>query len=389
MLADTDAGCLITAAQSGAQFGYAMVLPQLVLIPILFMVQEMTVRLGIVTGKGHGALIREHFELGWAIVSAGTLMLSVVGALLTEFIGIAGVGELFGVSKWVTIPLATVLLVGIAFSGSYRRVEKIGVAFGLFEFTFVIAMVMAHPTTQDLVRGLGTIPVGNSAYVYLVAANVGAVIMPWMIFYQQGAVIDKGLGVHDLGRERRDTAIGAVVTQGIMIVSVVATAAALVRTGAHPQLDTVADIVHIFAPVIGSWQAKTFIGAAMLGGAFVAALVVALAGTWGVTEVLGWKHSLNERLDRRNIGFYTMYTLAHVIGAILVLADFDLVNLAVGVQVMNAMLLPIVLGFLLLLEAKLPKRYRMRGVYKWVVTALCLIIMIFGLYMIGPLVGLW
>lgn len=105
MLADTDAGCLITAAQSGAQWGYTMVLPQLLLIPILYMAQEMTVRLGIVTGKGHGELIRENFGFGWACLSAGTLALSVVGALLTEFVGVAGVGELFGISKWITIDL--------------------------------------------------------------------------------------------------------------------------------------------------------------------------------------------------------------------------------------------------------------------------------------------
>nr|WP_283805133.1 divalent metal cation transporter [Lentilactobacillus rapi] len=126
MLADTDAGCLITAAQSGAQWGYAMVLPQLLLIPILYMAQEMTVRLGIVTGKGHGALIRENFGKFWAWVSAGTLAVSAVGALLTEFVGIAGVGELFGISKWITIPIATVLLIAVAFTGSYRRTEKLG-----------------------------------------------------------------------------------------------------------------------------------------------------------------------------------------------------------------------------------------------------------------------
>lgn len=131
MLADTDAGCLITAAQSGTQWGYTMLLPQFLLIPILYMVQEMTVRVGIVTRKGHGELIRENFGTGWAWLSAGTLAVSAIGALLTEFVGVAGVGELFGISKWITVPLATILLVGIAFCGSYRRVEKIGVTIGL------------------------------------------------------------------------------------------------------------------------------------------------------------------------------------------------------------------------------------------------------------------
>lgn len=183
MLADTDAGCLITAAQSGAQWGYAMVLPQLLLIPILYMAQEMTVRLGIVTGKGHGALIRENFGKFWAWVSAGTLAVSAVGALLTEFVGIAGVGELFGISKWITIPIATVLLIAVAFTGSYRRTEKIGVLVGLAELAFIGAIFLIHPNLSEMANGLMTIPWKHSSYIYLVAANVGAVIMPWMIFF--------------------------------------------------------------------------------------------------------------------------------------------------------------------------------------------------------------
>src|SRR5579875_358603 len=133
MLADTDAGCLITAAQSGTQWGYAMVLPQLVLIPVLYMAQEITVRLGAITGKGHGELIREHFGTRWGLLSAVSLLASSVGALLTEFAGIAGVGQLFGVSKWVTIPVSTILLLAVAFTRSYRRVERIGIAVGLAE----------------------------------------------------------------------------------------------------------------------------------------------------------------------------------------------------------------------------------------------------------------
>ncbi|KGO32493.1 hypothetical protein Q757_00715 [Oenococcus alcoholitolerans] len=122
----------------------------------------------------------------------------------------------------------------------------------------------------------------------------------------------------------------------------------------------------------------------------VAALVVALAGTWGITEVLGWKHSLNERLDRSNAGFYTIYALAHIVGAFLVLINFDLASLAVTVEVINALLLPIVLGFLILLESKaLPKEYRSKGLYKIISNTLCLIVIIFGLYMIGPVIHLW
>ncbi len=215
MLADTDAGCLMTAAQSGAQWKYTMILPQLLLIPVLFMAQEMTVRLGLVTGKGHGELIRENFGRGWAILSAGTLAISAIGALLTEFAGIAGVGELWGISKWLTVPLATVLLIAIAFCGSYRRVEKIGIGLGLGELFFIIALLMIHPSLTAIGHGLITVPYRDPSYLYLVAANVGAVVMPWMIFYQQGAIVDKQLTVADLKQEQHDTAVGTFITQGL------------------------------------------------------------------------------------------------------------------------------------------------------------------------------
>src|SRR5581483_7939379 len=198
MLADTDAGSIITAAQSGAQWGFSMVLPQLILIPILYIVQEITVRLGLVTGKGHGELIREHFGMGWAMVSVITLFIACVGALVTEFAGIAGVAQMFHIPLWVSVPAVTLLLILVGFSGSYRRVEKIGLAVGLFELLFIIAAIMAKPDFNEMAHGLATFPIGHGNYLFLLAANVGAVIMPWMVFYQQGAVIDKRLRKKDL-----------------------------------------------------------------------------------------------------------------------------------------------------------------------------------------------
>ncbi|MFI9271239.1 NRAMP family divalent metal transporter [Kitasatospora sp. NPDC052896] len=388
MLADTDAGCIITAAQSGDQFGYAMVLPQLLLMPVLFAVQEITVRLGIVTGKGHGTLIREQFGKWWGLLSAGTLLLSAIGALLTEFAGVAGVGELFGISKWVTVPTTTAFLVGLAFTGSYRRSERIGIAIGLAELAFVPAMLLAHPKVHDLLHGMGTFPVGNTQYVYLLAANIGAVIMPWMIFYQQSAVVQRKLSISALRQARWDTAVGTVLTQGIMIVVVIALAASVGRKDTNAALNDVGQIAGALTPYLGSGNAKWLVGASILGGALVAALVVSLAGSWGIAEVLGWKHSLDERISRRNAKFYVTYALSHIIGAVLVLASFNLVSLAVDCEVMNALLLPVVLGFLLALEAKaLPTEHRMRGAYRVIITALCVIVMGFGLYMVPNTLG--
>ncbi len=388
MLADTDAGSLITASQSGAAWGYRMVLPQLILMPILYVVQEMTVRLGIVTRKGHGALIRERFGRFWAWISAFTLFASAIGALLTEFAGVAGVGELFGVSRWVSIPVATAALLGLALTGSYRRVERIGLAIGAAELAFLVAMVMSRPDPNALLAGLKSMPLGNSSYLLLVAANVGAVIMPWMIFYQQGAVVDKHLSVATIRQARHDTATGAVLTQVIMIAVVVTMASTVGAHNGETTLNTVGEISGALTPYLGHIGGTVLFGLGMLGAALVAAIVASLAGAWGLSEVFGWRHTLNERPNRATAKFYITYGLAHVIGAALVLCSVNLVNLAVDVEVMNALLLPIVLGLLLALEARaLPEQWRMRGLHKYITRALCLVVMGFGLYMVPQALG--
>ncbi|MDP9729298.1 NRAMP family divalent metal transporter [Alicyclobacillus tolerans] len=376
MLADTDAGSVITAAQSGAMWGYRMVLPQIVLMPILYFVQEITVRLGIVTGKGHGTLIREKFGKNWALLSVITLFITSVGALVTEFSGVAGVSAMFGIPKLWSVSAATILLIVLGVSGSYRRVERVGIAMGLFQLFFVVAMFWVHPSISALTHQMMQIPLSNRNYLFLLAANVGAVIMPWMIFYQQGAVIDKGLRLENMPTAKRDTLIGAIVTQLIMLAVVVVLAVA----HPHQALNTIGQIATAVAPFMGEQASRWMLGLGMLGASMIAALVVSIAGAWGVSEAFGIQHSLNARWrDAR--WFYSIYTLAHVLGAVWVLLSVDLVQLNIDIEVMNAILLPIVLGFLLLLEAKaLPDEWRMKGAYKYMVWAICLLVMVFGLY---------
>ena len=367
MLADTDAGSVITAAQSGALWGYGMLLPQLLLIPILYVVQEMTVRLGVLTRRGHGELIRETFGKPWAVLSVLTLFVAAVGALVTEFAGIAGVSELFGVSPDYTVVLAALLLIGLGLSGGYHRVEKIGIALGLFELFFLPAALMAHPSAAAIAHGLGQLPLGNPGYLTLLAANVGAVIMPWMVFYQQGAVIDKGVRPSQLRGARLDTLLGAILTQLVMIFVVVAVAATIGRSGHPTALTGIPEISRALEPFLGFMGAKLAFGLGILGASLVAAIVVSVAAAFGIGEAFGRPHSLNRRLGEAP-HFYLAYTLALVLGAAVVLTGIPLIHLTIDIEVMNAILLPIVLGFLLALEARaLPPRARMRGTYRWFV----------------------
>ena len=379
MLADTDAGSVVTAAQSGAQWGYRLVIPELLLIPVLYLVQEITVRLGVATGEGHGALIRRHFGHRWALVSAGTLLIACVGALITEFAGIAGAAQLAGIPDWLSVPAAAVALSFLCVAGRYRRVELVAIALGSLELLFIPAAIMAHAHGGAIAGGVLRPFASNGAYLTILAANVGAVIMPWMVFYHQQAVVDKGISRRYLRVARADTAVGSVLTQVIMIAIVVATAATIGRTNPGAPLDTIGQIAGALRSFLGPVAANVLFGLGMIGAATVAALVVSVAGAWGISEVMGWRHSLNDPF-RQAPAFYVLGAGALIISATAVIVAPNLVNLSIDVQVLNAALLPIVLGFLLILERRaLSSQDRMHGVRRWVVWSTAAIVAMIGI----------
>ena len=386
MLADTDAGSVITAAQSGAQWGYSLLVLQAVLIPILYIVQELTVRLGMVTGKGHAALIKHHFGPVWAWVSVATLIVSCVGALLTELSGLAGVGALMGVPAPVTLTLVVVGLMFMAVTHTYLTVERIAIAVGLFELVFVFVAWMAHPNLGELVAGAAAIPISDPKYLYLASANIGAVIMPWMVFFQQASIVERGLTTRDIGSARADTAFGAFLTQAIMAAVLIAVAATLGKEGGDPKLDTVEEIAAAITPFLGEAGGKILFGLGMIGASLVAAIVVSLTAARTLAELVGARHSLADT-PRQAPWFYGAYAAALLVSALVVASGADLVALSVGVQVMNALLLPIVLGFLFLLARRLPEPWRLQGAYAWISGALILVTVIFGVY--SGLAGIW
>jgi Mn2+/Fe2+ NRAMP family transporter len=387
MLADTDVGSIITAGQSGVQWGYKLLLLQVLLMPILYIVQELTVRLGIFTGRGHGELIRSAFGPVWAWVSAAGLAVATAGALLTEFSGVAGVGELYGVPRIVTLPLAAAALLAIVITGSYRRVERAAIIIGLFEFAFFGVAWAARPDLSTLAHDAISIPLANSGYLYLVAANIGAVIMPWMIFYQQSAIADKKLTGEHYVAARWDTAIGAIVTQLVMAAVLVAAAATIGRHSPDATLNTVGDMSKALTPFLGQQVGRLVFGLGVLGAALVAAIVSSLALAWGLGEVSGYRRSL-EHHPLQAGWFYAVYALCVIGGAAVVGFAPNLVSLNVGVQVMNALLLPLVLGFLIRLAmVTLPPAYQLRGWYLWLVLIVCTVTCALGVY--GGLSGVF
>ena len=386
MLADTEVGSIVTAAQSGAEWGYRLLLLQLLLMPILYVVQELTVRLAIFTGKGHGELIRQTFGPAWAWVSVIGLGVAAVGALMTEFSGVAGVGELYGVPRAASLTLSAGFLLIVVLTGSYRRVERVAIALGLFELAFFYVAYKAHPNGLELANGLVHMPLRSGNYLYLVAANIGAVIMPWMIFYQQSAIADKRLKPEHYVFARIDTAMGSVVTQAVMAAILIAAAATIGKTNAHTSLNTVGDVAKSLIPMLGPNVGRFVFSLGTVGAAMVAAIVVSLASAWGFGEVTGYRHSL-EFHPVEAPWFYGVFTVAVISGAIVVGVAPNLVALNIGVEVMNALMLPVVLGFLVLLAIKaLPEAHRLRGAYAWIVISVCVFTAGLGVY--GGLSGI-
>ena len=379
MLADTDAGSIITAAQTGAQWGYKLIGLMLILIPILYIVQELTTRIGIVTKKGHGELIEETFGKGWAWLSVCTLFVSTIGALITEFSGIMGVGLLFGVSKWITVPLAVAALILLSVTGKYKVVERVAIVVGAFELVFIPAMIFAKPDYTSVMMSLvGSQPLNSSAYWLMISANVGAVIMPWMVFYQQGAVVDKGLTEKNLKASRIDTIFGSIITQLICCVVIIAVAATIGMKDPNASLNTVQQISQALTPFLGEATGKILFAVGLTGAALVAAIVVTLASSWGFGEIFKKPSSLNCKWSEAP-AFYIFYSTLLIIAGIIVLSGIPLVPLTLGVEILNTVLLPIVLGFLIALAWKvLPKKHDLHLWEKIILIIIYIVITVLG-----------
>jgi Mn2+/Fe2+ NRAMP family transporter len=368
-LADTDAGCLIVAAQSGARWGYSLLLLQVLLIPVLFCAQELTIRLGVHTRQGHTACIKEHFGAFWAWFACSFLVIECVGAMVSEMSGIAAVAELWGFGRIFSTAISSAIIVSIVVFGNYKQIETIGVALGLFELVFVFTMVCCRPPISKVLKESFSFP-SDSEYFSLIAANIGAVIMPWMIYFQQSAVVARRLRVADLQQERKQTMLGSVLTQLVMI-GMLVTLASAHKQGAD--IETVTDIVNAISPLLGATWAKLFVTLGFTGGSLCAAFVVSLAASWAVCEALGVDdHFSLDRPPAKAPAFYTCFLAVVLVGAAVLLGGVNIVKLNIFVELMDGLLMPMAVGFLLLLAQSdaLPEPVRIKGYHKWLLWVL-------------------
>ena len=350
MLADVDAASVLTAAKAGTDFGYAMLLPLVVLIPVLYFVQEMTARLAIGTGLGHAELIRERYGFRWAGLAVGTMVLIDLLAYVAEFAGIVLGASLVGVPAIAAVAGALVFHSAMVLTRSYRRFERITIALSLALFAFVGLAVLAHPDPAAVLGGLSPAqPFGQPGYFQLVVATIGAVVMPWMIFYQQAATVNKGLGRGDLGGARAETFIGAIASELLMAAIVIAAAAAAASGGV---VATNAGGLALPAglAILASGWARILIAIGMVGAGLLAAVVISLSSAWAWAELFHWPHSLNLPV-RAAPAFYLVYLVEVIPAAIVALVAQNLVNVVIDAMILNVVVLAIPLAFLVRLSS--------------------------------------
>lgn len=344
--AGNDAGGIITYASAGAQFGYRTLFFMVLVTVGLVVVQEMCARLGSFTGKGLAALIREEFDIRLASFALFFLVVANVGLVVSEFAGIGAALELLGVSKFISVPIAALGIWALVLFGSYRYAERLFLVMSLVFVSYPIAALLSHPDWGRV--GTDTvIPhfLATKSFILLGVALIGTTITPYMQLYVAAAVADKGLGPDEYPYERVDTVSGALFGNLVSWFIIVATAAALGRFGLP--LVSAHDAAQALRPVAGSLSVDLF-GIGLLGASMLAGAVVPLSTAYAVSEALGVERSVSRTFSEAPL-FLSLFSAQIVIGASIALAPGNLVNLLLNTQILQGLITPVILVFILIL----------------------------------------
>jgi len=349
--ADNDAGGIATYSQAGAQFGYKMLWLLVAVTISLAVVNEMGSRMGVVTGKGLADLIRERFGVRGTTFAMLLLLFANAFTTVAEFAGIAAGLELFGVPRYVSVPVAAVMIWLLVVRGSYPVVEKVLLSIGLVYVTYIVSGLLAHPPWNEVLRS-SVVPeiVPRRDYFLLAIALIGTTVTPWMQFYLQAAVADKGIPNENLAYSRVDVLVGALVTDIIAFFIIVATAATLHGHLSAEQLANMqaGDFARALTPVAGRFATALF-AVGLIGASFLAGNVVPLSTAYAVTEAFGWERGVGHRFTEAP-AFFSIFTGLLVVGALATLTPgLPLVSMILLSQDANGIILPAILVYMLIL----------------------------------------
>jgi Mn2+/Fe2+ NRAMP family transporter len=351
---DNDAGGILTYSQAGAQYGFLLLWTMIPITLALIVVQEMSARMGAVTGKGLSDLIREEFGFRITFLMMLGILVINFGNVVTEFIGIATSLELFGLSRYVTVPVCGVIVWLIVVKGQYKTVEKVFLAASFFYITYILAGALAHPLWRN--AALATVKPPSlhafreQAYLFMVIGVVGTTIAPWMQFYLQSSIVEKGVTKRGLRASRWDVITGCVFTDVVAWFIVVACAATLYVHG-YRDIKYAADAAQALKPLAGQYAYILF-AVGLFNASLFAASILPLSTAYTVCEGLGFESGIDKKFGEAPF-FYWLYTLLIAAGgAVLLIPNLPLIKIAVLSQVVNGIVLPFVLVFMLLLINK-------------------------------------
>ena len=351
---DNDANGILTYSQGGAQFGYLLLWTMIPTTIALIVVQEMCARMGAVTGKGLSDLIREEFGLRVTFLMMLGILITNFGNVVGEFIGIVGSMGLFGVSKYIAVPICAVIVWLIAVKGQYKSVEKVFLAASFFYITYIFAGALAKPAWIEALKATVKPPqmaaFREGPYLYMVIGIVGTTIAPWMQFYLQSSIVEKGVTRRQYNTSRLDVIVGCIFTDVVAWFIIVACAATLYLHNNRDIRDA-ADAAQALRPLAGDWAYILF-ALGLFNASLFAASILPLSTAYTVCEGLGLESGVERKFSEAP-AFYWLYTaLIAAGGAVVLIPGLPLIKIAVFSQVVNGAVLPFVLIFMLLLINK-------------------------------------
>jgi NRAMP (natural resistance-associated macrophage protein)-like metal ion transporter len=343
--AGDDAGGIATYSSIGAQYGYSLLWVMVPITVALIVVQVQVARMGVVTGKGFAELIREEFGVKWTAFAMAVLLVANGTVAIAEFAGIGAAGELFGIPRAISVPLMAVVVWLIVVRASYTVAEKIFILLSTALLTYVGAALLARPDWSEVARSLVTPSfVPEASYLTTFVALVGTTITPYMLFYLQSSISDKGVRIADYASERTDVVLGSLLTTVIAVFIIVSTAATLYSEGVL--VNTAQDAARALEPVAGPY-AHVLFGLGLFGASMLAASVLPLSTAYAVCGAFGWERGVSRSWSEAPI-FNGLYTaLIAVAAAFVLIPTLPLIQVIVATQFLNGVLLPIVLIFVL------------------------------------------
>jgi NRAMP (natural resistance-associated macrophage protein)-like metal ion transporter len=373
-IAGNDAGGITTYSVLGAETGLRLLWLFPITIVILAIVQEMAARLGVVTGQGLSDLIRDRFGVRWTVFAMFVLLVANVANTVAEFSGASAATEIFGVSRYLTVPIVAIAIWALVlFAPNYKTVERVFLATAFVFVGYIISALLAHPDWGAVGKALVTPNLDVSpSVVLLMVALVGTTVTPYMQFYLQSAVAEKGIDEEELRLEQADAIGGAIWTNVVAVFIVVATASTLFAAGIH--VSSATDAARALEPVAGK-LAEALFGFGLFGASVLAATIMPLSTAFVICEAFGWESGVGKRFGDAP-AFFSIYTFVLAIGALVVLIPgLDLIPIIVGSQYVQGLLLPIVLVFMVLLvnDERLMGRHRngrMANVLAWAAVGL-------------------